>query len=399
MTVRSNSKQPAATEGEHLRQAAAVLADLRDAVRRMVDSSPVPIRRAADLSRTLEVDAPLGWQIFRLAVAADPFAAVPYIPRAGSMDKVLRHAAERSFDAAAIGEVRLAFDRFEEVVRRIAGGRGNFDAMVAALGRETSGLIEVRHRGAAFRANTHVWGLSADTDYRVAIWHPGSSPRSEHVLSIFGRVNLRQLRPDAVLCLRSSIVTDEGGASVEAFGTLSLVEGFGSDPPPVIEVVRDADAVRQVIRPGAVGAAGAITFFVHELARDWNEGRAQTSWGLRCLVNVPSEVMILDMLVPRGWSAPATARLTTHGNLANPSSVVDNAEPFRLPTRETVRHLGAGQQGLEAMHTPEVPRCPEMIRAVLRRLEWDGTAFDVYRCRIRYPILHSMVALMVGAAE
>ncbi len=399
MTIRSGSKHAAATEGEHLRQAAAVLVDLRDAVRRLVDSSPVPIRRAADLSRTLEVDAPLGWQVFRLAIATDPFAAVPYIPRAGSMDKVLRHAAERSFDGAAIEAARLAFDRFEEAIRRIAGGRGNFDAMVAALGREASGLIEVRHRGAAFRANTHVWGLSADTDHRVAVWHPGSWPGSEHVLSIFGKVNLRQLRPDAVLCLRSSVVTDEGGASVHAFRTLSLVEGFGSDPPPAIEVVRDPDAVRQVVRPAGVGSAGAITFFIHELARDWNEGRAQTSWGLRCLVNVPCKVMILDMLVPRGWSAPATARLTTHGSLSNPASVVENAEPFLLPTRETVRHLGAGQQGLEAMHTPEVPRCPEMIRAMLRRVEWEGAAFDVYRCRIRYPILHSMVALVVGAAE
>src|SRR5690606_18875328 len=100
-------------------EATRTLGALRDAVRKLVGSSPTPIRRAADLQRALGVDAPLGWQIFRLAIAADPLAAVLYIPRAGSMAKVLRRALEAGFERQPVAATEAAYAAFEALVGRV----------------------------------------------------------------------------------------------------------------------------------------------------------------------------------------------------------------------------------------------------------------------------------------
>jgi hypothetical protein len=394
VTRPSNEITTGPVDGAFIAAAEPVLSRLRTAVRRLVDAAPTPVRRAADLQRALSVEGPLGWQIFRLAMVTDPFASVFYIPRAGSMAKVLRQAREQGFDAGAAAAVAVAFQEFERLVARQAGGRGNFDAMIAAMGRGASEQIDTKQRGAAFRANTHVWGLRVRTDYRGAIWHPGSRPGWEHGAMITGRIDLQHLRPTAVLGLLRGAVTEEGGAPPGPSARTHVLEEFCSSPCPRVEVIQGVDGFREVIRPSGVGAAAAVTFFGYLMALDWNQGRPQASWGARTLSTVPSEVMLTDLLIPRGWASPEAARVSTHGNLSDVQGVFADEESFTMPARETVQYLG---HDLEMLHTPDVPRCPELVRSVIGQLGWLGTEYDIFRCRVRYPILHSMVALMVGA--
>ena len=40
-----------------------------------------------------------------------------------------------------------------------------------------------------------------------------------------------------------------------------------------------------------------------------------------------------------------------------------------------------------------MPRYVEMARYAFARLGWDGEQFEVYRCRVEYPVMHSAVVI------
>ena len=63
---------------------------------------------------------------------------------------------------------------------------------------------------------------------------------------------------------------------------------------------------------------------------------------------------------------------------------------------ESVMYLG---QGLSVLPTREVPRYVELARYATDRLGWDADRFDVYRCRIEYPVMPSTVVLRFDLPE
>ena len=61
-----------------------------------------------------------------------------------------------------------------------------------------------------------------------------------------------------------------------------------------------------------------------------------------------------------------------------------------------VSYLGKGPS---VLHTPDVPRYAQMGRYVFERVGWDGDRFDVYRCRVEYPVMPSSVAMCFDLPE
>jgi hypothetical protein len=105
-------------------------------------------------------------------------------------------------------------------------------------------------------------------------------------------------------------------------------------------------------------------------------------------------VGIHDVLIPRGWCDPSTARVITYGNLQDVRRYSARDACDRLPSAGVITHLG---QDIGRLQTPVVPRCPEMIMHVLRGMGWDGSPYDVFRCVTEYPILHAGVATRVDS--
>jgi hypothetical protein len=50
-------------------------------------------------------------------------------------------------------------------------------------------------------------------------------------------------------------------------------------------------------------------------------------------------------------------------------------------------------QGTSVLPTPDVPRYVEMADYVAERVRWDLDQFEVYRCRVEYPVMHSAVVI------
>lgn len=374
--------------------ARAILAELRDATRSLTEAAPTPVGRAADLHRALDVDAPLGWQIFRIAIAADPLSALPYVPRAGSMQRVLRQARERGWNDGVVRKLAEAYERFNDFAERTSGSRSNFDALIAGFENEASGQIRMSYRAAAFRAAARVWGIQARTDYRAVIFQDGSKHNYEHLVLIQGRVDLKSSRPNNVFALRRGVIYDMGCAPVGNLGTTRTIENFCSKPCPQLETLKGTDGVSEVLRLDLLPTGTPVTYFGFQFYPDFGDGDIQTCWGVKALASVPCEVLLIDVLVPRAWIDPGTSRISVHGNLADMHSVYVDTETFTLPAKEQYQLLGSD---LQAMHTPDVPRCPELVRNVLKSVNLSEQGYEILRCRVRYPILHSLTWLRVSS--
>ena len=107
-------------------------------------------------------------------------------------------------------------------------------------------------------------------------------------------------------------------------------------------------------------------------------------------MSVPCVEIISEMFVPAGWTDPTGARARVYARRHHPERVFAERRRDLLPQREMVSHFRPGD------HLPSIDGAPDHARAVqevLRRHGVQDQPFDVYRCRVEYPILHSLVML------
>jgi hypothetical protein len=392
-------------------EARTALGQVRRAFGRLVESLPAPIRRAADLQRSLGVGKVLGWQVFRVWSAPDPLLVAPYIPSPAVLRRVLKAGAARGVPHAVIEDVAAACEAFESLIQHHAGDRGAFESMVAGL-TQAPAQTTIRDRRAAFRASSRLWGVFAQAQIGCAIYNPGKD-RTQSAM-VMGFVGVQQLRPGVRLkvstrsCARDDPedeaahggvpveppIADEGPVADE--GGMDLLGEFCTRPAPSFVTSELAPGVLETnLEFSGVGRSSAVTYFLRRLVPQWSspgEGR----YGISAVSRVPSEVLCLDMLVPVGWTDPATAEAGVYGNLYDVERGARRERSDRLPISETTEYLGGS---IESLHTPEFGRYREMIESVLRDLGWSDLRFDVYRCRVHYPILHACVAAGASAAR
>jgi hypothetical protein len=63
----------------------------------------------------------------------------------------------------------------------------------------------------------------------------------------------------------------------------------------------------------------------------------------------------------------------------------------RLPLRATVQRLGFGPS---VIYSPDVPNYADLLRYATGKLQWDAERFELWRLRIAYPVMHSVVQLL-----
>jgi hypothetical protein len=95
-------------------------------------------------------------------------------------------------------------------------------------------------------------------------------------------------------------------------------------------------------------------------------------------------------------SDPATARFCAYGRRTHPERVYDERPADLLPIRENVSYFGSTDT-VPAMEGS--PNHAEAVHSVLERHGWLGARFDIYRCRVPFPVLHTLLCLNVDAAR
>lgn len=356
------------------------------------------MRTTRDVQRALGIDTALAWQLFRVGSLPDPVAAGPDVPRPGPLSKALRAAAARGVSQAVIQEVRQACDEFERLVERHAGDRALFDSMVRGLRRDTS-QIPLRDRREAYRTNTSIWGLQAQTTYVLAAYYPNRDGRTEDRAALWGYVGMRSLRmgpPAHVVRFRaaawSSEKQEQGQQTPVARNRVDMFTEFSTKPlPPIHASESEPGALELTFSTDVVGRSGEATYFLRDIAERLGES-PQPWWGMGTAARIPSEFLIMDLLVPAGWCDPGTARVDTYCNFYDRASKCLDED--RMPIQETIAHLG---QDLLSLRSPHVDDCPEMVAEFLRGQGLENTRFDIFRCVVQYPVMFSGVVVRVDA--
>lgn len=392
--------------------ATAVLERMQDAFARVIEAlgerSGSAIGKAAELQKQLKLDATLAWQAFRIAHGTDPLGAANYVPGPAAMGRFFDAARRRGVPVERVRNAEEAFAKFEQIVKRHAGDRGSFASMVTALADDGSDQVELKHKRAAFRANSFLWGADCKAHVMCNLLHPAQREDQVDIAEVQSVVGWRWFRPNATMprvTLRARVLSpDRQGPpllriepiEVSPVGPagFSLLTNFCSQPPPEFTVSEDEPGqsqIRMVSRE--LGSTASVTYCVGEVFRDVPSPYTELEPTLRfsSLCGFPTQMLIRDVLIHEdlfGIMPPPSVKV--YGNCTNNERALRCLDRERMPLRESATLLG---RGANLVRAPEVPRYRELAEHVCKRLGWDPRKFLVYRCRVKYPVINTVTRL------
>jgi hypothetical protein len=397
-------EEPAATPHRSFEEEAVAIATrLRAEVAAVIVALPEKVSGGTDLDRQLKLGSTNSWRLHSFATAANPMAALEYLPGRATILRLAQAARRKGISPELHERLLEAYDRFESFLQEHAGDRSTLTSMVSAATGD-GGAGQIARRRSAFRNNADLWGLQAHTRIYCAIINEGAGPGEQDAVILRGDVDARSLRRGAALQITHRASVAESNKSDASFrerqvpsSDIGVLTEFCSRPTPALTSTIDRTGKKRItkIQSPGIGKSSSLNFFMWEHAPNANEGLPQTNWGLSSLMRLPVSVFIGDLLIRRRWADPKSIAVETYGNLTNMDEGLERRPEDRLPIQEVASHLGSD---LDALLTPDVPRYPEMVRHVLREMEWDSAEFDIFRCRVQYPILHTVIDVRVQSA-
>jgi hypothetical protein len=394
---------------EHARQA---LLHLRGAFAEIIEALPGHITRPHELSKCLSIDTKLAWKIAHVAHGSDPFMAVQHIPGTAAIDVFLKAVADQNVPAERIEAVETAVGEFERLIEVHAGDRATLEMMLLSFASEGRRRADLAQRKAAFTANSYIWGIQARTQLKTDILFPATEKGRLDIATVRGFVGLRRIRPNVPWVIARARVADDHGKVLTPAGRepldpvdddsagragAPLLREFCSQPLPEFRRVSGSHGfLEDQLVEGEVGKTGAVTCITGEVTRSVaSYFRAENNRvaALLARMHTPCEALLFDLLVHEDLFGPIEPELAVYSELegGRPVPPIEGRERDRLVTGESVEYLGKGPS---VLHTPHVPRYPEMIRYAFGKLGWDAQRFDVYRVEMQYPIIPTSVAMV-----
>jgi hypothetical protein len=267
---------------------------------------------------------------------------------------------------------------------------------------------DLRARKAVFKGLCHLWGIKAETTIRTVCFAADEGD-AQQSLAVRAEIGLQRLRRNVPLSFvvntrnnpRTSVrepspwQESPQTSSGSSIGT-HLLEPFCTQPLPRMtrRVLAEGDIETEVEFPPS-GRSGAVTLYQMQHVRKTAVGE-QTRYSQGFSVRIPCQRLFLELFIPEGWSNPASVRVAVYGR----RDMVDRAFERRtvdlLPQREHATYLGTLDA---APGIPDVPQHAKAMREAMGRVGWLGTRYDVYRCIVEYPLLHTLISLDVEAAK
>lgn len=372
-----------------------VLTGLRQTLGRAVSVIP-GAGKAADLRRILGLDAALAWQIFSIGTAEDVIMVGRLVPKARAMQRFVKAARQSGVDDAIMTDVEAAYAAFDTWVRDHAETRESFAAILSSL-RPPETAPWTKLRRTAFRANCGVWGISVRTSVHCAVFYQRPSGEIDS-LSLRAQIGVRGYRAGVGVSMSAMLRTWGGGEPPpETPSPNVMIDGAEllpevcSKPLPRFERRGLPDgSTRDFLVLDSLGRTGEATVWWRSFNGNFPNGSTKPPHGCSCRCSDPTETLLVDLLLPRGWSDPQTLGVRI---LGPDSRFVPEKRPTDLPFEGSASHLGTR---LSALYTPYAPEYGGLVEKELAARGWDGTTFDIYRCVVRYPILHSFTLMFLG---
>lgn len=384
----------------------AAIADVRTAMSQFVRSLGEDIHRASDLQRLLGVDYKLSWQIFNLINEADAMTAAKLVPGAPSLQRLVRVAKNKAVPAAVVEKVKRALAKFDRVVELYAEDRVEFDLMASSIGSASAAAAaELVYRKMSFRGDSHTWGVNANVFCGSAIVRLNRDTMTTDELALSARRGYRRLRPDASLNVffyrnygadgpppgQESLPLDHKAA--ERYGAFILPR-FCSQPIPPFRTWKRPDGFTAVdVLSHEIGSQHAVDLTLGKIFRGCPlakglKGDPYYQSDIRIVT--PTKVMVSFLLLHRPSFGRVQPQLFAFRSTPGDDNMAVAQSVAQLPIREGIQYLGSGRP---AWQIPDVESHDELVQTALNEVGWNPVEFDVFRIRIEYPVLHSVVRM------
>ncbi|MEM8874307.1 MAG: hypothetical protein AAGD32_08600 [Planctomycetota bacterium] len=265
--------------------AAQAIREAQDAMTGLIGDAGLGGARAVDLARTLDLDKTLAWKLARFTVNEDPCDAFKHLPGRGGVEIVVEAAKGVGVAADQLARVRAADQSLRGFVRKHAGDRRTFEAMLAGVRPDP--VTELEERRSYYKAGSAIWGVRAQTQFlTLALFPSDDQPDQLDCVQVSGYVQLERLRPQVPWLIRRLRTQQDDGTPYEPFKRealdprgasertdderpLSLMTDYCSRPLPEIrQWVGDKGWLYDELAPGDVGRAGAVTVIAGERYRN-----------------------------------------------------------------------------------------------------------------------------------
>jgi hypothetical protein len=390
-------------------EAQEVLRELRRAIGEMFDHVPGGVRRSRDVQKLYGVSTKLSWQIFKLAGPGDAMSLVPHVPKAAAMRGFLDAAEKHGAPVRSVNKVRAAYSAFEELIETHAGDRTSFDSMARGLSGSTGAQqTDVQHRKAIFRGHSHFWGCQVETRIMTHFMHPAASQQRDRydLVAIRSKFGLRRLRADAEVVVDSIRVSPPAGGesyrweyldpeAAHRYGAPIMTEA-STQPVPQLRTTPGTIPGRMhtELSDDALGRRGAVNLAFGQVWRDTqlspSEDGKTFGWTNLTHILTPTALFIEDMLVHRPSFPRLAHEFQVYGHCSREDSFEFERTQPRLPFRELIIKM---EGGADDARIHGIPQYHEMLAWTCDRLNWRLDDFDVYRVRIEYPLLDTLLSL------
>lgn len=400
------------TDQDFAPAAAAALLALQRFTSSLLDSVPnLDPRRPIDVANALGLDLKLAWRMFRLARAGDPFDSCRHVPGSGGyriwLDAVRRHGGP----AEEIARADEAFEAFQEVVKRYAGSRRNFEMMVAGLaGKNGDDRLDFEHHRQMFLGASYVWGIQARAVFRADILAPSQDSGMADLVTVRGVVGLRRLRPDVSWRLSNATSIDDRGVHRRFANRTPIDDRCKSDPSmPALLLDRCSTPLPTFkiedlgggqfefeVKGSGVGRQSEQTLVTAELVRGHEPSHRTADYhGVHQIfsLRVPAESATFDLfthrdLVPEGAAVEMIHNSDLHHSVARDNKPHRRSDRLPGPNRPDDLGLGLARTDLR-----KIEWYPEMLRDVFRRVGWNPDEFHLDRAAMKYPPVPSSIVL------
>jgi len=331
-----------------------------------------------------------------------------------SANRLVRTARDRGVRPEPLDRFLNTVERFERVVRAHAGDRKTFNSLIAGLVGKRDPETELSHRRAAFQANSHIWGTQVRTRLVTLFAHPATDELAD-VLWVGGSLDLCRITGSTPYKLTSTAAINTPGEDADQDRLIrlghpltsgdittpgsTLLTEFGTQPLPRMRNYVDRSGRLVVeVEPEQPGLRHAVTAYVAErYVHATNRYRSQSpddrTFAVSAFISAPVVLAIVDLAVARGTFGPGlpTPRAYMVANLRGGVRLldeIDDEQPIDILESLEIMHLGQGTRAVEAQ---EVPRYPELFRHVCGQVGWDPENFDIFRCRVEYPVMSTSI--------
>lgn len=372
----------------------------RTAINTWLSAFPNAVRRPRDLQLATELDYTLCWQIMTV-VKSEGVGAAAHVPGPVSLKRMVAESRRQKLPEKAISILQEGLGQFYAAAKVHADSRAGFGNMIAAV--TSTDPIELSARKAAYRAESDIWGMQIGVYHQMVVFSARPTSETMTALLVTSKLNFRRLRPNASRSLwgfytdpTGQIEGNDRPLDEAAFSLYHapLIPRFCSDPLPKIRMVRhDNDWTFCELDGDGIGRQSAVdmSFGLRSQCDPLLEGienRFAAASAVR--LSNPAELLVLDILVHRPSFGVAQPQLLVHANSPDCHRLSVARQVQQLPIDAKVIHL---RSDLEGFRDRDVARAPEIAEYLIHQSQLNLDEMDLFRVKVPFPILNSIVKL------